>query len=53
MTPTPFAGFVDRLLKKMDALVPPELYPVQVAQIPAEKIPGSAFFPGGSGLRGE
>jgi hypothetical protein len=38
------------LLADMDALVPSELYPADVLSIPNQKITGTAFFPGGSGL---
>jgi hypothetical protein len=35
---------------KMDELVPAAIFPAQVLRVPAEKIAGTAFFPGGSGL---
>jgi hypothetical protein len=47
--PLPFTPILDRLLTKMNELVPPSLYPAHVLPIPG-RIDGTAFFPGGSGL---
>ena len=46
----PYEPAVRRLLDRMDLEVRPELYPETVIQVPKDKIPGTAFFPGGSGL---
>ena len=48
--PTPLVEVVNRLLTRMDELVPAALYPDQVIRTPPDRIPGTAFFPGGSGL---
>jgi hypothetical protein len=46
----PFSNDVNRLFQVMNELVPLALYPPGVLPIPAERIAGTAFFPGGSGL---
>jgi hypothetical protein len=47
--PTLYHDVVDRLFAKMDELVPAAIYPSVVPRI-TERIEGTAFFPGGSGL---
>ncbi len=47
--PTPFTEIVERLFLKMEELVPAASYPAHVLPI-RERIAGTAFFPGGSGL---